>query len=217
MLLALLLFMSACFALPEPGSPPTAISLVQTPTPNATQIAGRDFATKEAFQQIVKQTVEAARAKPPTPAPDVFAPVPDSTPAGSGAIASIIPPFYVHDFGFENTWYKDIEGGNVRIYVHAGYVFGPGGEITQQGLVVVQVLKMSQKDNQRSIDTVYYKKFLTPTESGPIRITGAAGERLILQSTKGTRFYFDVPSHQFVPSLTWVSPISTPSPQPARP
>jgi len=64
---------------------------------------------------------------------------------------------------------------------------------------------------------VYYKQFLTPTQSGPVNITGAVGERLILQSTNRTMFYFDVPARQFVPSLTWVSPIATPTPQPITP
>jgi hypothetical protein len=217
-LLMVLLSLSACFTLPESGPVPTSVSSLQTPIPHATQIADRSLAaTKQAFQQIVQQTVERARVESPTPEPTVFSPEPRSTPAGAGAIVSMIPLFYTHDFHFENSWYKDTEGGSARTFVYAGSVSGPGGEITQQGLVVVQVLKMSLKNNQRSMDVTYYKQFQTPSQSGSVHITGAVGERLILLSTNGTTFYFDVPARLFVPSLAWVSPVAIPSPRPVTP
>ena len=72
-------------------------------------------------------------------------------------------------------------------------------------------------DAHGTVSMVYYKQFLTHTQSGPVHITGAVGDRLILQSTSSTTFFFGVPSRQFVPSLTWVSPISTPGAQPTKP
>jgi hypothetical protein len=138
-----------------------------------------------------------------------FPPLSESKPAGSGAIrdSGLIPPFYVHDFMFTNVWYKDTDAGTLRTYVYGGFIPGPGGELSQQGVIVVQVLKM---DTRGDIQQVYYQRFPTQTQSGPVRIAGAQGDRLILQSTNGTTFYFDVPSREYVPSLTWVSPIATP-------
>jgi hypothetical protein len=138
-----------------------------------------------------------------------FRPLSESRPAGSGAIrdSGLIPPFYVHDFMFTNVWYKDTDAGTLRTYVYGGFLPGPGGELSQQGVVVVQVLKM---DTRGDVQPVYYQRFPTRTQSGPVRIADAQGDRLILQSTNGTMFYFDVPLREYVPSLTWVSPIATP-------
>jgi hypothetical protein len=126
-----------------------------------------------------------------------------------------MPSFYMHDFVDENIWYKDTEGGTLRTTVYSGFILAPGGFTTQQGVVVVQVMKM---DSHGDIHEVYYRLFPTPTQSGSVHITGAVGERLILQATNGTTFYFDVPSRQYVPSLTWtstpvpISPLATPAP-----
>jgi hypothetical protein len=129
----------------------------------------------------------------------------------------MLPLFFVHQINVTNAWFEDTAGGTMRTYVFAGSKPGPGGEITQQGLVIVQVAKISP---QGDISVVYYKEFLTPMQSGSTSITGAVGERLTLQSTNGTTFYFDVPLRQFVPSLTWtptpgpISPIVTPTSAP---
>ncbi len=70
-------------------------------------------------------------------------------------------------------------------------------------LVIVQTAKMS---SQGDVSVIYDKEFLTPTQSGPVSVKSAVIDRLTLQSTNGTTFYFDVPSHQFVPSMAWVNP-----------
>ena len=157
---------------------------------------------------------------PETPEPTGFAPAFDITPAGAGGIDNThaIPLFYTHGFIVENAWIRDVAGGTIRTFVYSGFIPGPGGEITQQGVVVVQLLTM---DTQGDVSQIYYKEFLTPTQAGPVHITDAVAERLILQSTNGATFYFDVPSRQFVPFLSWTvtpdpsSRIPTPTPPPA--
>jgi hypothetical protein len=195
MYFALLVSTVACSILPEPGSPPTPNSPLQTPTLNA----------KEALLQKIKQTVESARVKPPTPEPLV--PIPGSTPAGAGAIVEVQPPFSNSMYHIENTWYTDLDSKR-RLYVYAGSVSAPGGGYTDQGIVIIQV--------PSSTDEIL-SQHLTPEKLGSVRVVGAVGDRLILQSTSGTTFYFDVLSRQFVLSLTWVSPISTSCAQPTRP
>jgi len=197
MLFASLLSMAACSILPESGSPPTPNSPLQTPTLNA----------KEALLQKVEQTVESARVKPPTPEPLV--PILDSTPAGAGAIVKVQPPFSNSMYHIENTWYTDLDSKR-RLYVYAGSVSAPGGGYTDQGIVIIQVPSSTGEILPTS-------QHLTPEKLGYVRVVGAVGDRLILQSTSSTTFFFDVPSRQFVPSLTWVSPISTPGAQPTKP
>ncbi|HTP10729.1 MAG TPA: hypothetical protein VMP08_20890, partial [Anaerolineae bacterium] len=148
--------------------------------------------------------------------PTAFAPFPDGTPAGAGTLQMTagIPPYYVHDFMFTNAWFEDAEAGTLRTYVYGGFIPAPGGFPSQQGVVDVQILKM---ETNGDIHQIYHRQFPTQTQSGSIHITGAVGERLILQATDGTMFYFDVPLRQYVPSLAWtptpgpISPIVTPT------
>ncbi len=200
-LFVVLLFMPACSALPESGSPPTFNSPVQTPIPITTQV------TVPLPTRALKPTptgIEFA-----TPEPIDLVPIPGSTPAGAGAIVKIQPPFSNIMYHIENTWYKDIDS-RTRLYVYVGSVSAPGGGYTDQGIVIIHILRSTG-------EFLHTSQYLTPEKLGPVHIVGAAGERLILRSTKGAMFYFDVPARQFVPSLTWISPIPTPSPQPAKP
>jgi len=209
----------------EPSAAPI-VSPLSTPALSSTEIALRQMLAGKATQAVqANLTAIAPRLTPyppstkimkptpigvgsETPEPTAFAPVLNNTPAGAGGIVNthLIPLFYTHDFIVENAWVRDTEGGTVRTFVYGGFIPGPGGEITQQGVVVVQVLKM---DIHRNVSQIYYKRFLTPTQSGSVHITGAVGERLILRATNGTSFYFDAPLRQFVPSLVWTS---TPGP-----
>lgn len=224
------------FTSPLPTSPvPTGTARVSpTPTivvtPNATQTAGASFvATKEAGLAYAKQTAEAARLITPDPTQLFQKPHPTVTvwptpnlaisraifggiPAAAGSITKIIPPFYTHAYGFENSWYEITDNESSITYVHAGYVPTTTGAASQQGLVVVQVLYRNPTTG--AYDMTYLSQFPTPTESGPVHVAGAIEERLILQSTQGTTFYFDVPARQFVlsPTITVTVPPPTESP-----
>ena len=202
--------------------------------PTLTEVAVRQMlATKAADFAHIDQTDTAMRLTPyppstklfkpipipaqsAVPAPTAFAPFPDGTPAGAGTLqmTAPIPPFYVHDFIFTNAWFEDAEAGTLRTYVYGGFIPAPGGFPSQQGVVDVQVLKM---ETNGDIHQIYHQQFPTQTQSGSIHITGAVGERLILQATDGTTFYFDVTLRQYVPSLTWaptpgpISPVPTPT------
>jgi hypothetical protein len=180
------------------GCKPSAASSTRSPLPTPSPLPLSTNSPEKPIATFIESTPLSS-----------FLPAKNSTPAGTGAIINwkMIPPFYVHDFLVENVWYKDSEGGTLRTYVYGGYIPGPGGEITQQGVVVVQILKM---DLHGDIQQVYYRQFPTKTQSGSVHVTDASGERLILQSTDGTTFYFDVPTRQFAPSLDAVVPTSTP-------
>ena len=147
--------------------------------------------------------------------------------AGSGWLVRALPAHYDHGFAVTNGWDEIEQGGTVMTQVtggaewaseaEAGSVAGP------QGLVVVDVWQIAP--DRLSDSVVYQQTFDTPGASGEVTITGAQGERLILQSTDGTTFYFDVPTRQFVPSLAAtvtapppttgpVSPLATATPVP---
>jgi len=203
--LVVLLSVSACSILPEPGSPSTLNSPVQTLIPTAMQVT------------VTLQPTRALKPSPTgiefaTPEPVDLAPIPGSTPAGAGALVRIQPPFSSMQYHIENTWYRNLDA-QTRIFVYAGSLAGPLGEQTQQGVVIVRIIR----NNHGTPELLQLSTYRTSTQTGAVHITGAVGERLIAQSTNGTTFYFDIPARQFVPSLTWVSPIATPSPRPVTP
>ncbi len=212
LMLSLIAFV-VIFASCKPAAAPSAISPL--PTPSTSLPVSTPFQTS--LPPDIAKKLTPSFTILITPAPPVFRPEPYNTPAGAGNIGHMLPLFFVHQINVTNAWFEDIAGGAMRIYVFAGSEPGPGGEITQQGLVIVQVAKMSP---QGDISVVYEEEFRTPTQSGPVSVTSAVSERLILQSTNGTTLYFDVPSRQFVPSLSVIvptatisiSPVATPAP-----
>ena len=194
LLVIFLVSLTAVFLGCKPSAIPSTLSPL--PTPSSTSLS--TTTSEKPIPSVIA----------PTPL-SAFLPEINTTPAGTGAIGYMLPAFYVHDFIVENVWFKDTEEGTLRTYVYGGFIPAPGGFPTQQGVVVVQVLKM---DSHGGVKEVYYRLFPTPTQSGSVHITGAIGERLILQATNGIVFYFDAPLRQFVPSLSW-----TPTPGPISP
>lgn len=194
---------------------PTSSSPLATPTPtfNAWAATKQAANATEQARPTRDLTSQPTTLKPTpfgvgseTPAPTGYLPIPGSTPAGAGAIVQVQPPFSGTEYHIENDWYEDVEGDSRRIFVYAGSVSGPGGEVTGQGVVVVWVWQMSGVTETGS--------YLTPVVAGSVHIVGAVGARLILQSAGGSTFYFDVPTRQYVPSL---EATSTPPPQVATP
>jgi hypothetical protein len=163
----------------------------------------------------------------PRPTLALYRAFPGEKSAGTGRLVGGLPGYYNHGFGVSNGWSEVSGGGTVMTTVFGGAEWASeaeaGSVIGQQGLVAVEVWQMAP---DRLSDTMIYQKiFDTPTASGEVTVTGAQGQRLILQSTDGTTFYFDVPTRQFVPSLAAtvtapppttgpVSPLATGTPVP---
>jgi hypothetical protein len=227
-------------ASPLPTATPTVPEML-IPLPVATANA---ISTKIARQIVAEETLRspaytpdvtpdwarlrsdmATRAARPRPTQALFSAYPAQKPAGAGWLGQMLPMFYNHGFGVTNTWSEYGAGGILETDVIAGAYYGDPARALPgpQGLVVVQVRQMDQ--DRLGASMTYQKLFLTPTASGEVTITGAQGERLILQSTDGTTFYFDLPTRQFVPSLAAtvtapppttgpVSPLATGTPVP---
>jgi hypothetical protein len=177
------------------------------------------------------QTQQAALTSIPSPAPGTevivptvkpqataFLPLPESTPLGSGALffGAVAPysrgaPIY----HITSQWYQDFENGRRRVYVGVGSLAGEGGrsQATDKGVVVVNVVEWVTQLGLTYPETVPGGgEYRTPVDTGTLTINGAQDARLILLSTNGTTFYFDVPARRFVSSLTEVVPTITPWP-----
>jgi hypothetical protein len=142
--------------------------------------------------------------KPPVPAvvpqATVFQPDPLATPLGAGALFIGSGPFSSPAFYLESQWYQDVDAGNRRIFVGVGSMAVLGADKpTDQGIVIVAEAKWI---NGNVIFLEGAKgQFPTAQATGSLHITDAQGARLVLKSSNGTTYYFDVPSRQFVDSL----------------
>jgi hypothetical protein len=159
---------------------------------------------KQTFEAGATQT-RAAALTAPTPRvgarpPMAITPVPTAAiphqPAGAGWIVQdVAPPFPAMSHMITNMWYAEINGTRVLIYAGA-LRDNPGvSEEARQSVVIVVVQSLA--------GTVLPGggTFRAPALAGPLHITDAVNERIILQSDSGAKFYFDVPTRAFVPSL----------------
>ncbi len=202
----------------------TEVALRQSLAAKATDLAHIDQ-TETAAHLIPRTKVFGPTYLPVTPEiiPTAFPPMDHwhPTPAGAGFIVELPLPFNKGQYHIFSQWVEDRNGARQRIFVYTGGIAAADGGDTNQGVVVVQVWQISVKDNLASTNLVVQTELLTPLQVGAVKIKDAQGERLVLQSANGTTFYFDVPSRQFVPSLTWtptpgpISPIATPTLPPA--
>lgn len=125
--------------------------------------------------------------------------------AGAGIIISDTTSVPSWPLAVYNVWYEIPKG----IQVFAGVTDDPA-----QGAIAILTPYTDISDPEI---------YLTPTKAGMIQVADAQGERLVLSSLDGgTIFYFDVPSRQFVDSLTapnppTVTPIPTFTPSPTLP
>ncbi|MEZ4614880.1 MAG: hypothetical protein R2867_05090 [Caldilineaceae bacterium] len=130
-----------------------------------------------------------------------FFPV-EGTPAGTGAIVLDIPPFKIVPamVQWENTWIKNYDQNRKQIRVWAGATGGPDLKPSAQGLLAIIMFEFAPERHGMTFSTggdLYY----TPTQSGAVRIVDAVDETLILQSTGGDIYYFDLPLRRFVAAI----------------
>ncbi len=148
----------------------------------------------------------------PVPLPTAFPPISGQgvTPAGLGFILqSPLIPFNAGRYFIKNAWAENLQSGSQNLVVYAGELLTPAGQETGDGVVFVMVSQIAVKNNRASIERIEESEHPI-RQSGPLKVIGATGERLVLHSdTTGTTSYFDVPSRQYVPSLTWINPNPT--------
>ncbi len=195
------------------GNAPASLATQDTPSfptdvPGAKETLEAQEATEQAILLLtpspglgtLKPTLDV------TPEPIMTADVPRQT-AGAGTIIWGFPPTFP-SIGYQltNKWVE--VNGTTVIEVFAGARRNVNDwQDVSQGLVIVL-----EETPQGS--TISGNEYETPTKSGPIQITDAQGERLILRTRNGVTFYFDVPARQFVDSLiaTVIPPLYTVTP-----
>ena len=212
-LLATLIFTSAgAVALTGclPSEPATSSPPVPTNTLVSTMLPDK-FIQETQTQQahLLTPSPGPGTLKPPVPTivpqATAFLPDPSDTPLGAGALFTGSGPFSSQSFYLESQWYEDVDAGNRRIFVGVGSIGLAGAsKPTDQGVVFVAEAKWVDGN------VVFLEgakgEYQTAQAAGSLHITDASGARLVLESSKGTVFYFDVPSRQFVDSLNATPP-----------
>jgi hypothetical protein len=190
------------------GSPSSDVTQQVSPTTQVQASATLDLVSvKATIQAAIQQTAAAVPFTPPVPGslatatqdtrPMPTPNFPEATPAGAGVI--VFHPPIPGNWGRVaiNMWVEL----STDLVVYAG-----GTDDPAQGAVFV-LLPGENIDHPET--------YLTPLTVGLIQVVDAQNERIVLKSLVGDNtFYFDVPTRQFVDSLsvTSVAPTVTPLP-----
>lgn len=97
----------------------------------------------------------------------------------------------------QNAWGGFIDGYRFALYA------GALQSDPEQGVVG---LVTSLPDGQR------FEQFVTPSKHGSVRVVSELNNHITLIALDETIFYFDIPTRQFIDSITEVAPSVTPSP-----
>jgi hypothetical protein len=125
---------------------------------------------------------------------------------GHGILATIEPPVMLHgdEVGLyelgDLAWEEWTYDSSITIWT------GTMGASPTQGILWVQITPRYGPYQDRLV-------IPSPVQAGKLRISGAVGERLILNSEQGQAFYFDVPGLRFVDSLEEKVPAATSIPE----
>jgi hypothetical protein len=193
-----------------PADLATSSPSVPTDTPESTTLPDKLIAGTQTQQvHLLTPSPGPGTLKPPLPTdlPQAtgFQPDPLATPLGAGATFVGSEPISSQEYYIGGQWFEDLDAGNRRIFVGVGSLAVPGaGKPTDQGVVIVLVAKWI--NGYFTFLAGAKSEYRTAKADGTLHITGAQDARLILESSNGTTFYFDVPSRQFVDSLNAPAP-----------
>jgi hypothetical protein len=136
----------------------------------------------------VQQTLAAARAHPRQKPGEGGRPAPQPRPARrAGIIEMRQGPFPATEFAVRNVWQGPI--GSAWLLVYAGAKRGPGGGADQ---AAVRVYSETPDLHMTLVGT-----FPVANQVGSVRIAGANGHRIELQTDNGSRVAFDLLTQQF--------------------
>ncbi len=170
-ILTLVSFLWACTSTGLEGS----ASPTLTKTPEGAVVATEHaIQTQNALTQTALPTLNPLPNVTPSQSFDdlfTITPIPNSTPAGAGAYLDVPVDMLGSKYEIQNAYYFDTSEGHERYQLCAGAITGSGDEYTAQGVVVVQIFRVSEKNGSSSVDIINTEEYLTPLQMGPLRIS----------------------------------------------
>lgn len=153
--------------------------------------------TQNALTQAALPTITPLQTLTPTPPfadLPTLTPIANSTTSGAGAYMDVPPDVLGSQYVIQNAYYFDTLEGLERHEIYAGGVARSGGEETAQGVVIVHVVRVMEKDGNPSAQVVETREYLTPVSVGPIHISSPMYESeqdpLVLSTPLGYSFIF---------------------------
>lgn len=177
----LIIFLWACNStrsndLPSPSDESPVITLTESPG-EAVVATENWIQTQNALAQAELSTT--------TPLPTfthlpTLTAIPNSTPLGVGAFVDVSQDVLGPKYEILNAYYFDIPESGERYEIYAGALAGFSDEDTAQGVAIVRVIRVTERDSQPSIEVVATNEFLTTNKdydlfpAGPVRIDDEA-------------------------------------------
>lgn len=136
-------------------------------------------------------------------------PIPNSTPAGMGAFMDVPPDVLGSKYEIQNAYYFDRLEGRERYEIYAGAIAGFSDPDSAQGIVIVRVLRVEEKEAVPSVEVVATTEFLTTDEqfdvfpAGPVQINTNSvpeteeGNFLLVSISQGFSWIF-VPTEPYL-------------------
>ena len=175
---ALIIFLSACNSTRADTTPTVGD---ETPTFIFTEIPEEALIATEHWlqtQNALTQTALPTLSPLPTVTPSqpfdnlaTITPIPNSTPAGAGAYFDVPVDVLGSKYDIQNAYYFDTLEGRERYELYAGAITGSGDEYTAQGVVVVRIFRVSEKNGSSFVDLINTEEYLTSLQVGPLRIS----------------------------------------------
>lgn len=104
-------------------------------------------------------------------------PIPNSTPAGAGAYLDVPVDVLGSKYEVQNAYYFDTLEGHERYELYAGAITGSGDEYTAQGVVVVRIFRVFEKNGRSFVDVISTEEYLTHLPVGPLLISSSYVDR----------------------------------------
>jgi len=175
--LALILLFGACNSMqsdatPSAGGESPTIPFTEIPE-EAVVATEHGIQTQNALTQAILPTVTSFPTLTPTQPfaqlPALTA-MPNSTPAGAGAYMNVSSNVLGSKYEIQNAYYFDTLDRRERYEIYAGAIAGSGGEYSAQGVVIVHILRVNEKNSAAYVETVEIIENLTPLQVGPLHV-----------------------------------------------
>jgi hypothetical protein len=189
----------------------TEITTLQ-PTISETPTQIDYFSIEQTSYAMFTLTQEAYLTSPPstrTPGPSPTPPTYTPKPFVAGISDSQAAPL-TQVYTIENWWQDIVNGEKVRVFA-GGKRDNPGEPTIEVSKGILFVITVAMDES--NVDYQFYEPPISDT--GLLSITAVTNYRLTIQAESGAVLYFDVPTRQFVESLT--ATVSAPTVTPLPP
>ncbi|MCC6298158.1 MAG: hypothetical protein IT314_02585 [Anaerolineales bacterium] len=179
-LFAAMIFLSACSPIgigltPSAASTQWAFSTITQTSEESLigteQAMAMTVQAEGALTRVVQSTYTPLPTPTSTPAYlPTLTPISNSTPMLKGFFLNVPPDVLGSRYEIENACYFDTQSGWERYEIYAGAISNSGNDYSAQGVVVVRIFQVTERDGSPNIVLSDSKEYLTLIKRGPLRL-----------------------------------------------